>query len=401
MRVLAVVHGRLVRPELFGELIRAQGHELLEWEIAGGGDPPDDVDAVLVLGGDMNVGEEAAHPWLEREYTLLRGWVGSQTPLLAICLGAQTLAHAFGGRVAPLPERLAGFLEVSLTAAGAGDPVVGVLPARFDALFANAYAFDLPDGAVELVSRDSRPQGYRLGHSAWALQFHPEARLGQVLAWLEDEDDLLRPLDELRVELAAGMDAWHALGTALCGAFLDVAAPLRSEECRRRARPQNDRPAHGVARSGGRVGLERQVASRPLVPGTGVVARVVPEPGEDLHRDGGARSAMAVGNDLGARREPEPTAELLVREQHHLVDVEVCGTGDVTLTRVAGRAECAVVLDGGAHVDHRELAEARCELVDRDVGHANLRPSSSSRGTERRPPSRSSRASGGEGSVTA
>src|SRR5439155_25886015 len=33
MRVLSLTHGPLVRAELFGDVIRAEGHELVEWEI--------------------------------------------------------------------------------------------------------------------------------------------------------------------------------------------------------------------------------------------------------------------------------------------------------------------------------------------------------------------------------
>jgi GMP synthase (glutamine-hydrolysing) len=226
VRVLSVVHGPLVGPELFGEVILEAGHELLEWDISAGGDPPETAaDALLVLGGHMNVGEESEHPWLEREYELLRGAVAAGVPLLGICLGAQTLAHAFGAAVAPAPERLAGFLEVSLTEAGRVDPVLGVLPERFAALFANAYAFALPAGAVELVSLPTGPQAFRVGERAWGLQFHPEARLAQVLAWWDGSDDLPRPLQALGRELAAGMAEWELLGRALCRAFLEAAAP--------------------------------------------------------------------------------------------------------------------------------------------------------------------------------
>jgi GMP synthase-like glutamine amidotransferase len=222
--VLCVVHGPLVGPALFAEVIKAAGHELVEWEIASPDEPPSAPDAVLVLGGSQNVGEEESHPWLEHEYALLRGWVEAETPLLGICLGAQTLAHAFAAPVRRARPRQAGFREVELTAAGRSDPVVGVLPARFDALFANAYHFELPAGATELVVCPAGPQAYRLGRRAWALQFHPEAYLEQVLTWWGEEQGLPRPLDELAAELDAGIERWHALGRALCGAFLAVAA---------------------------------------------------------------------------------------------------------------------------------------------------------------------------------
>src|SRR5581483_12191457 len=99
MRVLALVHGPTERAEVFGEVVREHGHELVEWELPVRGRPAVDADAVIVFGGEQNVGEEDRYPWLEDEYELLRGWVDSGTPLLGICLGAQTLAHAAGARV--------------------------------------------------------------------------------------------------------------------------------------------------------------------------------------------------------------------------------------------------------------------------------------------------------------
>ena len=223
MRVLSVDHGPLVRSEVFGDVVASEGHELVEWEIAAAARPAGGFDAVLVLGGHQNVGEEDEHPWLDEEYELLRGWVADETPLFAICLGAQTLSHAFGGRVAKLPEQQAGFVEVWLTDEGARDPVIGVLPRRFEALVGNGYRFDVPDAGVELAASDIQPQAYRVGERAWAVQFHPEARKRNVMEWFAEDariGTLPRPLGELERELEAKIDGWHHLGRELCLAFL-------------------------------------------------------------------------------------------------------------------------------------------------------------------------------------
>jgi GMP synthase-like glutamine amidotransferase len=223
MRVLAVTHGPDVRPEAFADVIVAEGHELLEWDIRAQGVPASsDIDAVIVLGGDQNVGEELLHPWLHEEYAALRRWVDAGTPLLGICLGAQTLAHALGATVGPLGTPLAGFYDSELTAAGESDPVVGVLPRRFEAFNVNGYGFAIPVDAVELATGPT-PQAFRVNGSAWGVQFHPEVRRDQVLRWFEGDATLLRPVDELARELDEKLATWQKHGRHLCRAFLEVA----------------------------------------------------------------------------------------------------------------------------------------------------------------------------------
>jgi GMP synthase (glutamine-hydrolysing) len=223
MRVLAVTHGPDVGPEVFADVIAEDGHELIEWDIRERGAPASaDVDAVIVLGGDQNVGEELEHPWLHEEYDALRRWVDDETPLLAICLGAQTLAHALGGTVRPVGETLAGFYISELTSAGQDDAVLGVLPQRFESFNANGYWFEIPPGAVELATGPV-PQAYRVNGSAWAVQFHPEVRRDQVLRWFEGDETVKRPLDELADELDEKLDAWQEHGRAICRAFLTAA----------------------------------------------------------------------------------------------------------------------------------------------------------------------------------
>jgi GMP synthase (glutamine-hydrolysing) len=222
MRVLSIIHGPDVRPEVFADVIADEGHEHLEWDIRERGAPAGDFDAVLVFGGDQNVGEELEHPWLHEEYDVLRRWVDEQVPLLGVCLGAQTLAHALGASVQQVGTTLAGFYASELTDAGADDPVLSVLPRRFESFNANGYWFELPPGAVELATGPV-PQAFRVNGSAWAVQFHPEIRRDQVLNWFRDDPGVTRPLEEIAAELDEKLPAWQAHGRALCRSFLAAA----------------------------------------------------------------------------------------------------------------------------------------------------------------------------------
>jgi GMP synthase (glutamine-hydrolysing) len=223
MRVLAITHGPTVRPELFGDVVVEEGHELVEWDIRLQGPPPDGADAVMVFGGDQNVGEELEHPWLREEYTALARWVEERRPLLGVCLGAQTLAHALGAAVGPVDEVLAGFYDTELTDAGADDPVLGVMPRTFEALNANGYRFAVPASGVALAHGPT-PQAFRVDDSAWGMQFHPEVRRNQVLQWFAETPNLPRTLDELAAELDEKLAVWQEHGRRLCRAFLAVAA---------------------------------------------------------------------------------------------------------------------------------------------------------------------------------
>jgi GMP synthase-like glutamine amidotransferase len=93
-----------------------------------------------------------------------------------------------------------------------------VLPHRFEAFNANAYAFESPPGATPLAEGPVL-QAFRIGEKAWALQFHPEIRREHVLTWFED-DTTPRTPEEISALLDEKLDAWQELGRKLCRAFL-------------------------------------------------------------------------------------------------------------------------------------------------------------------------------------
>ena len=142
--------------------------------------------ALVVLGGDMSAEEDGRAPWLGPTRDLLRAAVAGGVPTLAVCLGAQLLAVALGGRVArgeSGPE--IGPALVAKRDIAAADVLFGPVPFTPDVV---QWHYDgitaLPPGAVLLASSPRYPtQALRTGAAAWGLQFHIETTPEMVKSW--------------------------------------------------------------------------------------------------------------------------------------------------------------------------------------------------------------------------
>jgi GMP synthase-like glutamine amidotransferase len=232
-RVLSLFHDDDARSGVFAEAAAAAGWQLDEHPAAAG-EPPDlaPYAALIVLGGDANVDQEDIHPWLVPEKAFLRAVLDRGFPVLGICLGSQLLAAVAGAPVGPLAHPEIGWVEVDLTPAGAEDPVVGSMPSRFLAAQWHAYGAGLPPGGVALATGEAGLQAYRLGESAWGLQFHAEVTEDTLDDWIDHYGDgpaaraaRLDP-EAFRRETSRHIERWSACGREMCTRFLDVAAHL-------------------------------------------------------------------------------------------------------------------------------------------------------------------------------
>jgi GMP synthase (glutamine-hydrolysing) len=230
MRVLAIVHHRNAGAGVFAEPALAAGHELVEWLPRE--EPPPALDgfgAAFVFGGEMNVDQEDAHPWLRDEKRLLRELLERGTPLLGVCLGSQLVAEAAGAEVRRAARPEIGWHEIELTPEGGADPVLGILPPRLDSFQWHHYEWLLPPGAVGLARSAQSLQAFRLdGRPVWGVQFHPEVTDGDLGSWLDDwqgdPDAVATGLDPeaIRAESAGKIGAWNDTGRALSERFLEL-----------------------------------------------------------------------------------------------------------------------------------------------------------------------------------
>ena len=147
-----------------------------------------DPDLVVVMGGPMGVYERAVYPWIEGEITGLALRIAAGRPTLGVCLGAQMIAAALGARVYAGPVREVGFAPITLRQAGHHSPLRHLVDVPL--LHWHGDTFELPRGAELLASTDNyEHQGFRVGDSLLALQFHPEMGEDPRFAeWLEQKD---------------------------------------------------------------------------------------------------------------------------------------------------------------------------------------------------------------------
>jgi GMP synthase (glutamine-hydrolysing) len=145
----------------------------------------DKYEALIVLGGPMNAHQIDTYPNLGTEVDVIREAVDAGMSVLGICLGAQLLAKALGGRVSRNDEREIGWYDLELTEAGLSDPVISTFASTQTVFQWHEDGISLPDGVEHLAaSPASRVQAFRYGEHAYGFQFHLEVDASLVERWL-------------------------------------------------------------------------------------------------------------------------------------------------------------------------------------------------------------------------
>lgn len=185
-------------------------------------------DALIVMGGPMNIYEHAAHPWLVAEKAFIRETLDAGKPALGICLGSQLIADVLGGPVTRNEHAEVGWFDVTLNAEGRAQSLFADWPDRFCAFHWHGDTFAIPPGARQLMhSQACANQGYAWGERVVGLQFHLEVTAADARVWFQHEqpaparyvqtpDEILRDLERFALN--------NRLMLSLLARWLDAAA---------------------------------------------------------------------------------------------------------------------------------------------------------------------------------
>ncbi|MBC6439885.1 MAG: type 1 glutamine amidotransferase [Rhodospirillales bacterium] len=233
MRFLVFQHIAVEHPGIFRDLMREHG---IAWDAVelDEGEPIPSLapyDALIVMGGPMDVFDEDELPWLAPEKAAIREAVRARNmPYFGFCLGHQLLADSLGGTCERMARPEVGILPVELTAEGRRDPLMAGIADSFPALQWHGVAVTtLPEGGVSLAQSPACAiQAQRVGQHACGVQYHVEMTATTVREWAavpaygKALDAVMGEgaLERLDTACASGMADFNRASRLLFGNFL-------------------------------------------------------------------------------------------------------------------------------------------------------------------------------------
>ncbi len=233
MSLLAFEHHRDETPAVLGSILQSYGHRLRVVELDEGDAVPvdlDDVDGIVSMGGPMNVDEVGRHPWLEPEIAYLNTAHQAGVPIVGVCLGAQLVAKALGGDVAPMDEPEVGWQNVRLAFGGTIDPIYTGI--GWDTMQFHTHSrqvTQLPPDATQLAgSKMCRCQAFRVGLTTYAFQYHFEWDIQALMRVATDGlvKNAGTSTDRIIADCRTYYDDYRRLGDRLCNTIATVLFPI-------------------------------------------------------------------------------------------------------------------------------------------------------------------------------
>jgi len=188
--ILFIKHIDIEGPETLGEFFKAHGFSSRVIDLSKEEKLPSDlsdIDAVVCLGGPMNVDEEDKYPFLKEENIFIKKILKEEIPFLGICLGSQLLAKAAGAKVSQNPVKEIGWYKINLTPDGKKDLLFEGIPEEVEVYQWHGDTFAIPNEGKWLASSKlCAHQALKIGPCAYGLQFHIEITDKSIREWSDE-----------------------------------------------------------------------------------------------------------------------------------------------------------------------------------------------------------------------
>jgi len=133
---------------------------------------PSNASGLIFMGGPLCANDDV--PFLRAEIDLIRSASDRRQPIFGVCLGAQLIAKALGGRVYASASPETGWSDIQLAECARKDRVFAPLAPVETVFQLHQDTFDLPPGATLLASSERGVrEAFRCGSAVYGVQFHP------------------------------------------------------------------------------------------------------------------------------------------------------------------------------------------------------------------------------------
>lgn len=153
--------------------------------------PVQNVDLLVVMGGPMNIYEEAKYPWLADEKRFIERVISTDRRVLGVCLGAQLVADVLGAKIYANADKEIGWFPIEMKETASASDLFAGFPTQLDVFHWHGETFDIPAGATHVArSAGCANQAFVYEKRVVGLQFHLEttpASAQQIIAHCADE----------------------------------------------------------------------------------------------------------------------------------------------------------------------------------------------------------------------
>lgn len=194
MNLHAITHVDFEDPAAIALWAQDRGHNMSTSLLEEGESFPalDAFDFLIIMGGPMNIYEENAYPWLAPEKQFIKAAVDAGKFVLGVCLGAQLLADALGGKVIAGPHKEIGWYDITLTPEAKAHRFFRGLPDKQTVFHWHGDVIVPPPGSVRIAESEAcAEQGFLYNDRVIALQYHLETTAVSMEAIIS------RSLDEI------------------------------------------------------------------------------------------------------------------------------------------------------------------------------------------------------------
>jgi len=188
--VLLVQNTRIESSGYLGDLLKEDGFDIHSVHAKHENLPDKKFSLVVVLGAPESANDDL--PYLQEEQKLIKQSVEKNIPVLGICLGSQLIAKTLGGKVYQGPKKEIGFYNDLIPQVNSS--LFSGFEKPFTVFHWHGDTFDLPEGAVRLVSSENYPNQAFQFKSAVGLQFHLEVNEEMVNLWLDKNEKKLQSI---------------------------------------------------------------------------------------------------------------------------------------------------------------------------------------------------------------